>query len=251
MTIHTLTRGATAALLLAALPLQGLAQQAAPAAQTPAATTPAPAPAFTLEPLPYRYDALEPVIDARTMQIHHDRHHRSYVGNLNKAIDADPSLRGLSLEAMMARVSKLPEAVRNHGGGHWNHDFFWKSMVAPTQSKPPSAELAAAIDRDFGSMAKFKETFQATGLARFGSGWVWLIVGADGKLKITSTPNQDNPLMDVAAVRGTPLLGNDVWEHAYYLKYQNLRGDYLFRWWDVVDWSVVSQRYAAATRAGR
>jgi Fe-Mn family superoxide dismutase len=251
MTIHTLTRGATAALLLAALPLQGLAQQAAPAAQTPAATTPAPAPAFTLEPLPYRYDALEPVIDAKTMEIHHGKHHQAYVTALNRAIEADASLRGLSLEDMMARMSKLPETVRNNGGGHWNHDFFWKSMTTPFRSARPSPELSAALDRDFGSYEKFKQAFQQAGLARFGSGWAWLIVGADGKLKITSTPNQDNPLMDVAAVRGTPLLGNDVWEHAYYLKHQNRRGDYLVMWWSVVDWSVVSQRYAAAARAGR
>ena len=251
MTIHTLTRGATAALLLAALPLQGLAQQTAPAAQAPAATTPAPAPAFTLEPLPYRYDALEPVIDAKTMEIHHGKHHQAYVTALNRAIEADASLRGLSLEDMMARMSKLPETVRNNGGGHWNHDFFWKSMTTPFRSARPSPELSAALDRDFGSYDKFKSAFEEAGRARFGSGWVWLIVGADGKLKIASTPNQDNPLMDVAAVRGTPLLGNDVWEHAYYLKHQNRRGDYLVVWWSVVDWSVVSQRYAAAVAGTR
>jgi Fe-Mn family superoxide dismutase len=240
----------TALLALAALP--AFASSPALAQSTAAPTTaPATAPAFTLAPLPYAYDALEPVIDKQTMEIHHDRHHRVYVNNLNKAIDADPSLRGLTLEALMARMSKLPEAVRNNGGGHWNHDFFWKSMTTPFRSARPSPELSAALDRDFGSYDKFKEAFQQAGLARFGSGWVWLIVGADGKLKITSTPNQDNPLMDIATVRGTPLLGNDLWEHAYYLKHQFLRGDYLMMWWQVVDWSVVSQRYAAAVAGTR
>jgi Fe-Mn family superoxide dismutase len=246
MTIHALTLRATAALLLTALPLQGLAQQAAPAAQAPAV-----APAFSLAPLPYPHDALEPVIDARTMQIHHGRHHQAYVDNLNRAMAADAALRGLSLEALMARMSKLSDAVRNNGGGHWNHDFFWRSMSRPGRGGAPSSALLAAIDRDFGSLDKFKAAFRAAGLGRFGSGWSWLIVTPDGKLKVTSTPNQDNPLMDLVADRGTPLLGNDVWEHAYYLQYQNRRGDYLDAWWSVVDWSVVSQRYAAAVGAGR
>ena len=223
---------------------------ALPAALAQSSATPA-TPAFTLAPLPYAYDALEPVIDARTMQIHHGKHHQAYVDNLNRAVDADASLRGLSLEDMMARMSKLPETVRNNGGGHWNHDFFWKSMTTPFRSAPPSPELRAALDRDFGSYDKFKAAFEEAGRTRFGSGWAWLIVGADGKLKVTSTPNQDNPLMDLAAVRGTPLLGNDVWEHAYYLQYQNRRGDYLGAWWSVVDWSVVSQRYAAATAGAK
>jgi Fe-Mn family superoxide dismutase len=223
---------------------------ALPTALAQSSATPA-APAFTLAPLPYAYDALEPVIDKQTMEIHHGKHHQAYVTALNRAIEADASLRGLSLEDMMARMSKLPEAVRNNGGGHWNHDFFWKSMTTPFRSAKPSPELSAALDRDFGSYDKFKSAFEEAGRARFGSGWVWLIVGADGKLKITSTPNQDNPLMDVAAARGTPLLGNDVWEHAYYLKHQNRRGDYLGAWWSVVDWSVVSQRYAAATSGTR
>ena len=217
-----------------------------PVALAQSSATPT-APAFTLAPLPYAYDALEPVIDKQTMEIHHGKHHQAYVTALNRAIEADASLRGLSLEEMMARMSRLPETVRNNGGGHWNHDFFWRTMTRPGQGGTPSAALAAAIDRDFGSYDKFKSAFEEAGRARFGSGWVWLIAGADGKLKITSTPNQDNPLMDVAAVRGTPLLGNDVWEHAYYLKHQNRRGDYLGAWWSVVDWSVVSQRYAAAT----
>ena len=233
-------RLALAALLALALPT-ALAQSSA----TPPVAPPAP-PAFTLAPLPYPHDALEPVIDTRTMQIHHGKHHQAYVDNLNRAVAADPSLRGLTLEALMARMSTLPAAVRNNGGGHWNHDFFWRTMTRPGQGGAPSAALAAAIDRDFGSLDKFKAAFKTAGTGRFGSGWAWLIVGADGRLQITSTPNQDNPLMDLVAERGTPLLGNDVWEHAYYLQYQNRRGDYLDAWWQVVDWSVVSQRYAAA-----
>jgi Fe-Mn family superoxide dismutase len=184
------------------------------------------------------------------MQIHHGKHHQAYVDNLNRAIAADATLRGLPLEALMGRMSKLPDAVRNNGGGHWNHDFFWQSMTRPGQGGAPSASLLAAIERDFGSLDKFKSAFRAAGLARFGSGWSWLVVGADGKLKVTSTPNQDNPLMDLATERGTPLLGNDVWEHAYYLQYQNRRGDYLDAWWTVVDWSVVSRRHAAALTVG-
>jgi len=226
-----------AALLLAAAPLDAAAQ---------AAATPASAPAFTLAPLPYPHDALEPVIDTRTMQIHHGKHHQAYVDNLNRAIAADTALRGLPLETLMGRMSKLPEAVRNNGGGHWNHDFFWQSMTRPGQGGVPSPALLAAIDRDFGSLDKFKAAFRAAGLTRFGSGWSWLIVDARGTLKVTSTPNQDNPLMDLVAERGAPLLGNDVWEHAYYLQYQNRRGDYLDAWWSVVDWSVVSRRYEAA-----
>lgn len=203
---------------------------------------------FTLAPLPYPYDALAPVIDERTMQIHHDRHHQAYVDNLNKAVAAAPALAGLSLEALMAQISKTSDAVRNNGGGHWNHTFFWQSMTRPGQGGAPSAALLAAINRDFGSFEQFKAAFRAAGVGRFGSGWAWLIVGADGKLKVTSTPNQDNPLMDIVADRGTPLLGNDVWEHAYYLQYQNRRGDYLDAWWQVVDWTTVSRRYADATK---
>ena len=238
-------RLALAALLALALPT-ALAQSSA----TPPVAPPAP-PAFTRAPQPYPHDALEPVIDTRTMQIHHGKHHQAYVDNLNRAVAADPSLRGLTLEALMARMSTLPAAVRNNGGGHWNHDFFWRTMTRPGQGGAPSAALAAAIDRDFGSLDKFKAAFKTAGTGRFGSGWAWLIVGADGRLQITSTPNQDNPLMDLVAERGTPLLGNDVWEHAYYLQYQNRRGDYLDAWWQVVDWSVVSQRYAAATAGKR
>ena len=203
---------------------------------------------FTLAPLPYPYDALTPVIDERTMQTHHGKHHQAYVDNLNKAIAAAPSLSGLSLEALLAQISKSGDAVRNNGGGHWNHRFFWESMTRPGQSGAPSAELLAAITRDFGSLDQFKAVFRAAGLGRFSSGWVWLITDANGKLKVFSTPNQDNPLMDVVSERGTPLLGNDVWEHAYYLQYQNRRADYLDAWWQLVDWAVVSKRYAATRK---
>ena len=215
-------------------------------AQT-AASTPAPAPAaFTLATLPYGADALEPVIDAQTMTIHHGKHHQAYVDNLNKAVAADPALAGMTLEELVARAGTLPAAIRNNAGGHWNHTFFWETMAPVGEGGAISPALEKAIDAHFGSMDKFKAAFKAAGTARFGSGWVWLIVGKDGKLAVTSTPNQDNPLMDVAEVKGTPVLGNDVWEHAYYLKWQNRRGDYLDGWWQVVDWGKVSRRYAAA-----
>ena len=203
---------------------------------------------FSLAPLPYPHDALAPVMDEQTMRIHHGRHHQAYVDNLNKAVAAAPALAGLSLEALMAQISKTGDAVRNNGGGHWNHTFFWQSMTRPGQGGSPSPELLAAINRDFGSLDQFKAAFKAAGLGRFGSGWAWLIVTTDGKLKITSTPNQDNPLMDIVADRGRPILGNDVWEHAYYLQYQNRRGDYLDAWWQVVDWSIISRRYADAQK---
>jgi len=199
---------------------------------------------FSLAALPYSYDAIAPVIDEQTMRIHHGRHHQAYVDNLNKVVAATPALAGLSLEALLAQISKTGDAVRNNGGGHWNHTFFWQSMTRPGQGGSPSPELLAAIHRDFGSLDQFKATFESAGLGRFGSGWAWLIVTADGKLKVTSTPNQDNPLMDIVSDRGQPILGNDVWEHAYYLQYQNRRGDYLDAWWQVVDWNVISRRYA-------
>jgi len=203
---------------------------------------------FSLAPLPYAYDALAPVIDEQTMRIHHGRHHQTYVDNLNKAVTATPALAGLSIEALMTQISKTGEAVRNNGGGHWNHIFFWQSMTRPSQGGSPSPDLLAAITRDFGLLDQFKAAFKSIGLGRFGSGWVWLIVTTDGKLKVTATANQDNPLMDVVSERGQPLLGNDVWEHAYYLQYQNRRGDYLDAWWQVVDWTVVSTRYADAQK---
>ncbi len=232
-----------AAFATALVPLMGagvLEAQTAASASAPAA--------FSLAPLPYAADALEPVIDTQTMIIHHDRHHQAYVDNLNKAVAADPSLAGMKLEELVARAGTLSPAIRNNAGGHWNHTFFWETMAPVGKGNAISPALAAAIDVQFGSMDKFKAAFKAAGTARFGSGWVWLIVGKDGKLAITSTPNQDNPLMDVAEVKGTPVLGNDVWEHAYYLKWQNRRGDYLDSWWQVVDWGKVSERYAAAIR---
>jgi Fe-Mn family superoxide dismutase len=204
--------------------------------------------AFELPPLPYAYNALAPVVDEQTMQIHHGKHHKAYVDNLNAAVAKEPALQGKSLEDLLTGISKLPPAVRNNGGGHWNHTFFWASMKPPGQGGAPSAPLLAAIDRDFGSLDAFKAAFKTAGTGRFGSGWVWLILTTDGKLQITSTPNQDNPLMDVVTERGIPLLGNDVWEHAYYLQYQNRRADYLEAWWQVVDWQAVSSRYAAAAK---
>ncbi|CAN3127930.1 superoxide dismutase [Mycobacterium sp. smrl_JER01] len=203
--------------------------------------------AFTLPALPYASSALEPVIDTETMTLHHDKHHRAYVDALNAAVSADPSLQGRSVEDLVATAGTLPAVVRNNAGGHWNHSFFWTTMAAPGQGGAPSAELQSAIDRQFGSLDAFTAEFNDAGTKRFGSGWAWLVVDGNGDLAVTSTPNQDNPLMDVADVRGTPLLGNDVWEHAYYLKHQNRRGEYLGDWWQVVDWNTVSQRYAAAT----
>ena len=202
--------------------------------------------AFTLPPLPYAYDALEPAIDKATMEFHHDKHHQAYVDNLNKAVDADASLQGKTLEELFGSISKAPKAVRNNGGGHWNHSLFWELLAPADKTGEPSAELAAAIDRDLGGMDKFKEAFNAAGAGQFGSGWAWLIV-QDGKLKVTSTPNQDNPLMDVADDKGAVVLAADVWEHAYYLKYQNRRADYLKAFWTVVNWNKANELFAAAT----
>ena len=201
--------------------------------------------AFTLPPLPYAYDALEPAIDSETMTFHHDKHHQAYVDNLNKAVDADAALQGRSLEELFASISTAPRAVRNNGGGHWNHALFWELLAPVGQGGEPSAELAAAIDRDLGGLDKFKDDFNAAGAGQFGSGWAWLIV-QDGKLKVTSTPNQDNPLMDVAEQKGAVILGADVWEHAYYLKYQNRRPEYLKAFWTVVSWNKANALFAAA-----
>ncbi|MCL7988856.1 superoxide dismutase [Sphingobacterium sp. lm-10] len=200
--------------------------------------------AFELKALPYANDALEPHIDKDTMEIHHDRHHQAYVDNLNKAL-ADTDGAGASLEELIKNISKYPAAVRNNGGGHFNHDLFW-SVLGPNAGGEPTGELADAINETFGSFADLKKKLQEAGATRFGSGWSWLIVGADGKLAVTSTPNQDNPLMDVAEVKGTPIFGIDVWEHAYYLKYQNKRPAYLEAIFEVVNWSAVAERYAAA-----
>ena len=201
--------------------------------------------AFTLPALPYSFDALEPHIDKETMQIHHDKHHQAYIDNLNKAI-AGTDNENKSIEDLIKNASAMPPAVRNNGGGHWNHSFFWESM-GPKAGGSPSGTLAAAITAAFGSFDAFKEKFAAAGMTRFGSGWAWLIV-KDGKLEISSTPNQDNPLMDVAEVKGIPILGCDVWEHAYYLKYQNKRADYLAAFWNVVDWTKVSARFETAVK---
>lgn len=197
--------------------------------------------AFTLPALPYNHDALEPYIDKQTMEIHHGKHHQAYVDNLNKAL-AGTEHENKSLEDLLKNISALPAAVRNNGGGHWNHTFFWESM-APHAGGTPSGELVDAINSAFGSFDAFKEKFATAGATRFGSGWAWLII-KDGKLEVSSTPNQDNPLMDVAEVKGTPILGVDVWEHAYYLKYQNRRPEYLNNFWNVVNWAKVAERYA-------
>jgi len=199
--------------------------------------------AFELPPLPYDYDALEPTISKETMTFHHDKHHKAYTDKLNEAVEKDGALQGKSIEDILAGISSAPAAVRNNGGGYWYHDFFWKSMKKG--GGQPSGKLAEAIDRDFGGLDKLKEEFNTKGAGQFGSGWAWLIADESGKLKVTSTPNQDNPLMDVAEDRGTPLLGNDVWEHAYYLTYKNDRPGYLKAWWDVVDWNKVGERYDA------
>ncbi|HRD58244.1 MAG TPA: superoxide dismutase [Ferruginibacter sp.] len=199
--------------------------------------------AFSLAPLPYAADALEPHIDTLTMQIHHGKHHQAYVDNLNKAI-AGSDNENKSLEELVKNAGSISPAVRNNGGGHWNHTFFWESL-APNAGAAPTGTLAEAINGAFGSFDALKEKFNAAGTTRFGSGWAWLIV-KDGKLEISSTPNQDNPLMDVAEVKGTPILGADVWEHAYYLKYQNKRADYLAAFWNVVNWKKVEERYNAA-----
>lgn len=198
--------------------------------------------AFTLPNLPYEFAALEPHIDARTMEIHHDKHHAAYVNNLNAALQGTEH-EGKSLEELLANISKLPPAVRNNGGGHWNHSLFW-TIMAPNAGGAPTGDLAAAIDTTFGSFDEFKKLFAQAATTRFGSGWAWLSVGADGKLFISSTPNQDNPLMDVAEQKGKPILGLDVWEHAYYLNYQNRRPDYLAAWWNVVNWNEVAKLFA-------
>jgi superoxide dismutase, Fe-Mn family len=199
--------------------------------------------AFTLPPLPYDFSALEPHIDAKTMEIHHDKHHQAYVNNLNAAIEKAPELASKSLDDLMKNVNSLPEAVRtavrNNGGGHWNHSMFWQVM-APKAGGEPGGKVGDAIRKSFGDFSKFREQFAAAAAGRFGSGWAWL-VNSGGKLSITSTPNQDNPLMDGQRA----ILGVDVWEHAYYLKYQNRRPDYVNAWWNVVNWGEVEKRLSA------
>lgn len=198
---------------------------------------------FELPPLPYAYDALEPTIDTLTMQIHHDKHHAAYVNNLNAALEKHPEFAVKDLNDLVRNLDKVPEdirtAVRNNAGGHWNHSMFWEIM-GPKAGGSPTGELGAAINSTFGSFDEFKTKFQAAGAGRFGSGWAWLVLDKSG-LSISSTPNQDNPAMEMKG----PVLGVDVWEHAYYLKYQNKRPDYLAAWWNVVNWDAVAKRYAA------
>jgi len=196
--------------------------------------------AFTLAPLPFAYEALEPHIDTETMKIHHDKHQQAYVDNLNKAI-AGTENENKTIDELVKSAGTISPAVRNNGGGHWNHTFFWDSLKNNNGEKP-SGKLAAAIDAAFGTFDAFKEKFNAAGTTRFGSGWAWLNI-KDGKLEVSSTPNQDNPLMDIAEVKGTPILGCDVWEHAYYLKYQNKRPAYLEAFWNVVNWDKVAERF--------
>jgi len=197
---------------------------------------------FTLPPLLYATDALEPFIDKMTMEIHHDKHHGAYVTNLNKAVQEN-NLQNLSLEELCKNVSKYPVAVRNNGGGHWNHSFFWKIMK-PDGGGNPSGALAIAIKNTFGSFEDFKNSFNDVASKRFGSGWAWLIVNKEGKLEIGSTPNQDNPLMDISELRGSPVIGLDVWEHAYYLKYQNKRAEYISSWWNIINWEEAEKNYS-------
>ncbi len=204
---------------------------------------------FSLPPLPYAPEALEPYIDTETMNIHHGRHHKAYVDNLNAQVANFPELAGMSLEDMQASISRFNVAVRNNGGGHYNHALFWQVMAPAGKGGEPSAALTAAIERRFGSLDAMQAEMNRAAAGQFGSGWAWLIVGADGELAVTATANQDNPLMDVVPVRGTPVLGVDVWEHAYYLKYQNRRGAYLDAWWSVLNWHEVNRRYEAAIEA--
>ena len=208
---------------------------------------------FTLPELPYAENALEPTIDAKTMMIHRTKHHQAYVDNLNKALDGQAAYATWTIDQICEQMGSIPETIRpvirNNGGGHWNHSMFWQIMAPKGQGGAPSAELAAAIDAGFGSMDAFKKGLADAGMKRFGSGWAWLVVKSDGTLVISSTPNQDNPLMKgFVDVAGTPILGIDVWEHAYYLNYQNRRADYLGAWWDVVNWNEVSRRFAAAKK---
>lgn len=227
--------------LLLALWLSACATTSSPLPQPAPGAAPV---TYTLPALPYSYSALEPVIDERTMVIHHTKHHQAYIDNLNKALKDTPQA-ALSLETILASASAFPPVVRNNGGGHWNHTFFWKVMTPAKSSGQPSPKLLQALTSSFGSFDVFKERFNTAATSRFGSGWAWLVKTPTG-IAITSTPNQDNPLMDVAEVRGVPLLGVDVWEHAYYLKYQNKRADYLKEWWKVVNWEEVSRLYEAS-----
>lgn len=199
---------------------------------------------FTLPELPYSHDALAPTIDAESMRLHHGKHHQAYVDKLNEGVSENGELEGKSLDDIIASVSRYSKKVRNNGGGHWNHSFFWETMT-PGGGKP-GGRLTEAIDASFGSLEAMKAKFNEAGVGQFGSGWAWLIVGEDGKLAITATPNQDNTLMDDAPIKGTPILGNDLWEHAYYLTYNNRRPDYLKAWWEVVNWEKAGERFETA-----
>ncbi|MBN8685906.1 MAG: superoxide dismutase [Chitinophagales bacterium] len=199
---------------------------------------------YEQQPLGYSYAALEPAIDAMTMEIHYGKHAAAYAKNLAEAVKAEGvDIQKEKLVSLLGRISKFSPKMRNNGGGHYNHEFFWKSMRAAAENNQPTGELAATIIRDFGSFDAFKTQFTDAGKNRFGSGWAWLVLNKEGKLVVGSTPNQDNPLMDISELKGTPLLGLDVWEHAYYLKYQNRRPDYITAWWKLVNWEVVSKRF--------
>ncbi len=201
---------------------------------------------LVFQPLPYSFDALEPHIDALTMEIHHDRHHKAYFDNLQAAVK-DTEMAGLDFHNLLNHISKYPVVVRNNGGGHFNHELFW-SIMSPNGGGAPSGDLSSAIQTNFGSFDNFREKFNTAAKTRFGSGWAWLCVKADGCLDVCSTPNQDNPLMDVSDCKGTPILGLDVWEHAYYLKYQNKRPDYVGAFWNVVNWAQVEANYHLAIK---
>lgn len=200
---------------------------------------------FNQQPLPYKYDALENVIDAMTMEIHYSKHAAAYSKNVKEAAAAEMVDMAKPLEDVLAKISKYSAKMRNNGGGHYNHELFWQCMRPKTENNMPSGKLLAAVEASFTSFTEFKKQFAAAGMGRFGSGWAWLYADAEKKLKIGSTPNQDNPLMDISDIKGTPLLGLDVWEHAYYLKYQNKRADYIENWWQVVNWDFVAARFTA------
>ncbi|MBD1932655.1 MULTISPECIES: superoxide dismutase [Cyanophyceae] len=238
----------TGAVAIGAFPSACSAQstQESNATQAPASPTAQTKDTFTLPPLPYDYKALEPHIDAATMQFHHDKHHAAYVKNLNEAVNKYPQLQGKSAEELISNLNSIPEdirtTVRNNGGGHVNHTMFWEIM-APNAGGAPTGKIADAINQTFGSFDAFKKQFNEAGSKRFGSGWAWLARGKDGKLQVVSTANQDSPLMEGMY----PIMGNDVWEHAYYLKYQNKRADYLNAWWNVVNWNEVNKRFERAS----
>lgn len=203
---------------------------------------------FKQAPLPYATNALQPAIDQQTMELHYGKHHKAYIDNLNAQIKTYPELDKMDPVQLQKQISKYNTAVRNNGGGHFNHTFFWESLAPANKTGQPSAALTKQITQDFGSMDAFKQKFNEAATGRFGSGWAWLIMTPEGKLAITSTPNQDNPLMDLAETKGQPLLGLDVWEHAYYLKYQNRRADYIKAFWSVVNWNKVNERYMQAMK---